>query len=236
MSEFDDDLGLDPYSLGLTDSGAKTHVGGGAHDSGSGRVIASLRRAWLNERNAPTLLAYESALVAEARRLVDERADALADAPVHSSGAAAMRENLVANLKRMELERVRHILRGYLRARLAKIEKYAIHLLLSPETLALLSAEELDFANGFADLTERHFRAAFLDSIPEIYSDILSEEEGMISRPNLEAHVFCRILETFEFFIEGAGVDTIEFEEGDIWILRYNTVEPLIAEGRAELI
>ena len=86
-------------------------------------------------------------------------------------------EMFLANIYRLELERVEYILRSYLRTRLFKIEKNYKYILKNEEQEKKLSKEELLYCKKYKDLIEKHFSKSFLNFIPTRSKSL--DEEGM---------------------------------------------------------
>jgi GINS complex subunit 4 len=58
-----------------------------------------------------------------------------------------------------------------------------------------------------------------------------------VTQPDLDAAVFCRVLQDIgDFLLPGGGNESIHMERGNIYILRYRAVRDLLAEGKVELL
>ncbi|KAJ2777918.1 GINS complex subunit [Coemansia javaensis] len=207
-----------------TGSEAESSVGDDAEDDD----LSVLMRAWVNERGAPELLEYEGAALENLMELVEFQTQRIASQPA-----------VVANILRMDVDRVKYLVRSYLRARLAKIERHTAHYLGSPEHRARLSQNELDYAQGFAALEERHLRRSFLDQLdPHLrrLDETAAEGMDMVPRPDLDAAVFCRVRATVGEFQFDASEDPIVMRRNNIFITRYSIVRSLLADGKVELI
>uniref|UniRef100_A0A8R7PXV5 GINS subunit domain-containing protein n=1 Tax=Triticum urartu TaxID=4572 RepID=A0A8R7PXV5_TRIUA len=105
--------------------------------------VELLKRAWRNEKAAPEILHFDSALVSRAReqiQLLEETLDDFTDNGV---------DDLVVSLYQMDLDRTLFLLRSYLRLRLQKIEKYMAHIANSEDLLSRLSQQEQRFAKRY---------------------------------------------------------------------------------------
>lgn len=69
------------------------------------------------------------------------------------------------NLHKMELERVKFILKSYLRTRLFKIEKFLLYLV-EKDFAHLLSEGEMAYAWSLYEAKKSHFNQAFFVKIP----------------------------------------------------------------------
>ena len=89
-------------------------------------TYASLKRAWLAESNAPILLPFKSTVVRRFSNLIEER-----DAEIDRCERAANdggdgTEMLLATIGREELNRMKYVLRSYLRTRIEKIQRFPV--------------------------------------------------------------------------------------------------------------
>jgi len=137
-----------------------------------------------------------------------------------------------------EAERVKYLVRSYLRARLYKIEKYAAYILASPEQRTRLSVTELAHAEGYKALLESHFHASALNGLPENLRSLNEEDEhglSMVSRPNVKQGVFVRARRhCAPVSLPDGG--TLEMERGGIHLVQYATIEGLLRLGDVELV
>ena len=138
-----------------------------------------------------------------------------------------------------ELERFRYLVRGYLRARLAKIDRHTLHYLSTDALRARLSEMELAYATRHQALLHNHYLSSFLSSFPPALQN-LNDTAGnitMIDTPDTESAVFIRLLR--DTLVEGRGVDAdgaMNGVESDILILRWSDAKPLVESGAAELV
>ncbi|KAJ2168473.1 GINS complex subunit, partial [Coemansia sp. RSA 551] len=103
---------------------------------------------------------------------------------------------MIANIIKVDVDRVKYLVRSYLRTRLAKIEQHAMHYTRDDMYKERMSQNELEYAKGFVSLEEKHMRRSFLDQLPPHLRG-LDETAGngmnMVTKPNLDAAVFCRV-------------------------------------------
>lgn len=138
-----------------------------------------------------------------------------------------------------ELERFKYLVRSYLRARLAKIDRHALHYLSTDALRARLSEMELAYATRHQALLHNHYLSSFLSSFPPALQN-LNDTAGniaMVDTPDLESAVFIRLLS--DTLVMGRGVDTdgsVDFQQSDIIILRWTDAKPLVDSGKAELV
>ena len=105
-----------------------------------------------------------------------------------------MDESSIFMLKLLELEvdRIRFVLRGYLRARMCKIQRFHMHLLSDSSEMARMSEQEAKVCRAYTDAIAEHHNSSFIGNIPENLQGLHSDE--MIARPDMDAHVFIRVL------------------------------------------
>ena len=138
-----------------------------------------------------------------------------------------------------ELERYRYLVRSYLRARIAKIDRHTLHYLSTDELRARLSEMEMAYATRHQALLHNHYLSSFLSSFPANLQNLNDAAAGisMIETPDLESAVFIRLLKDTP--VEGRGVDedtAMDMKESDILILRWSDAKPLVEKGSAELV
>ncbi|KAJ1726038.1 GINS complex subunit [Coemansia biformis] len=139
----------------------------------------------------------------------------------------------------MDVDRVKYLVRSYLRTRLTKIEQHAMHYTREPLYRGRMSQNELDYAKGFVALEERHMRRSFLDQLPP-HLRSLDETAGngleMVTTPDMDAAVFCRVRTTVGEFQFDASEDPIVMKRSNIFITRYSIIRSLLEDGKVELI
>jgi GINS complex subunit 4 len=138
-----------------------------------------------------------------------------------------------------ELERYKYLVRSYLRARIAKIDRHTLHYLSTDALRARLSDMELAYATRHQALLHNHYLSSFLSSFPPALQNLNDTAGGltMIDTPDLDSAVFIRLLK--DTLVEGRGVDAdglTSFEENDIIILRWSDAKQLVESGSAELV
>lgn len=215
-------------------------------------IVARLKRAYVNEKNAPELLPFEHDLLEQVMAKVEDQelvvqqsrdAAAAAGGGGGGGGGGGM-DDLMAHIYQAELNRVRFLIRAYYRTRLFKIEKYAVHVV-KPETneFAKLSPQEQEYAKNYVNMLEEHF-GSVLGQMPEKYSSMLQQieeddaEMDMVPEPNLDKHVFCRVREDRRdvMFDPNDPDNTMDLDQGDIIMVRYRFIKGLLEDGALDLI
>eukprot|EP00697_Spironema_sp_BW2_P003870 gnl/Spiro4/15165_TR8163_c0_g1_i1.p1 gnl/Spiro4/15165_TR8163_c0_g1~~gnl/Spiro4/15165_TR8163_c0_g1_i1.p1 ORF type:complete len:240 (+),score=38.23 gnl/Spiro4/15165_TR8163_c0_g1_i1:185-904(+) len=198
-------------------------------------VLADLKRAWINERLAPEILHYEYQFSTVTAHISQKQAEL--EAQPRTDGQTT--EGLFRDFRLMEIERFFFIIRAYHRARLRKLEVNGAHILGDPALVARLSTPELEFATQYLHLTQQHYLRSFVQSLPENFRSLDREGPGqdgfdMVVRPNLSAHVLCRINENIGVF--EVNHDRVDLRAGEVVMVPYHAVRTLIYEKRAELL
>lgn len=207
--------------------------------------VAHLRAAMQNEVYAPEILSFKEEVINEARRLVAGQVERVEEEE------DATEASLVTYLQRMEIDRVNYMLRTYFRARLAKIEKWAMFLMKDADRyshpssrtwsgmLDRLSADEEQFLVGYSELLKDHFNKSFFSMLPDRLRVV--DKDGDVdpaAGPNLDKFVFCHVSRTIgEFAIsEAENDDPFNLVKGDIVVARYGGISTLLLAGDVELI
>ncbi|KAK3341612.1 hypothetical protein B0T25DRAFT_347334 [Lasiosphaeria hispida] len=200
------------------------------------RDLQDLTRAWVAERSAPELLHWPSDGLFER---INDNIKRQIEKVEEMTGDMDPKTNFALIVIQTELERFKYLVRSYLRARIAKIDRHTLHYLSSDELRSRLSEMELAYATRHQALLHNHYLSSFLSSFPPGLQN-LNDTAGnisMIDTPDLESAVFIRLLS--DTSVEGRGVDSdgaMEMEESDIVILRWSDAKPLVQLGNAELV
>ncbi|PSS03668.1 DNA replication complex GINS protein SLD5 [Coniella lustricola] len=200
------------------------------------RDLQTLTRAWMAERCAPELLEWPADGFFER---INERIKAQIEKVEDMTGDMDPKTNFALIVIQTELERYKFIVRSFLRARIAKIDKYTLHYLSTPSMRARLSETELAYATRHQAMLHNHYLSSFLSSFPPNLQN-LNDTAGnisMIDTPDLDTAVFIRLLR--DCLVLGKGVDedgSMNGKSGDILILRWSDAKSLVETGQAELV
>ncbi|KAL2023176.1 hypothetical protein VTK56DRAFT_3299 [Thermocarpiscus australiensis] len=200
------------------------------------RDLQELTRAWIAERSAPELLPWPANGLFER---INSNIKRQIENVEEMTGDMDPKTNFALIVIQTELERYKYIVRSYLRARIAKIDKHTLHYLSTDELRSRLSEMELAYATRHQALLHNHYLSSFLSSFPPNLQNLNDASGGisMIDAPDLESAVFIRLLK--DTFVKGRGVDedgTLDMRESDIIILRWSDAKPLVEAGSAELV
>lgn len=134
----------------------------------------------------------------------------------------------------MELERIKYVLRCYLKLRLKKLQRFAMYVV-DRDLFDRLSPQESEFITNYCDLLGDHLSKMFLCQLPDRLQPL--NDAQMIEQPPLDRHVFVYVEENVgEFQLDEAGIATVLLERGDTLVLRYRPVRRLIETGQLRLI
>ena len=183
----------------------------------------------MNERFAPELLPHKDVLI---RRLLD-----LLSEQEERTRELDPSDSLRKMIYGLEIERVRYLLTSYMRCRLDKIQSQALYLEQDEAAQTHLSSSEQSFASRYAHMYKDHVRREAWDvdnasTLPESVKD-LSKMEMLASPPNLEAYVFCVAMRDCPpLSIDSNGsIQTLEMLRGEVCLLPYVLLRPLLEEG-----
>lgn len=199
--------------------------------------LQALTRAWINERSSPELLPYPTDLIERSTAGVKNQIEVIEE----MTGAMDPTSNFKLVILQTELERVKFLLRSFLRARISKIDKHPWHYH-SVATLAniddqpILSRLESQYLVSHQALLSSHYNASFLSLFPNQLQrlDDTTGGIGMVDKPDDDTAVFCRILR--DGFVSRPPDDDIDLKRGDVWVLRWTTIRDRVRSGDAELI
>ena len=96
----------------------------------------------------------------------------------------------------MEVERVKYLLKSYLRSRIVKIEKHLLFIV-EKDKASLLSQSEMEYAWTIYESRKNHFKSEFFDKISKklnMLDDGVDVPDSIITKPNDKQFVFVRFL------------------------------------------
>ncbi|KPM34975.1 DNA replication complex GINS protein SLD5 [Neonectria ditissima] len=200
------------------------------------RDLQDLTRLWVAERSAPELLEWPSDGLIER---VNERIKSQIEKVEEMTGDMDPKTNFALIVIQTELERYKFLVRSYLRARIAKVDKHALHYLSSQQLRSRLSPTEAAYATRHQALLHNHYLSSFLSSFPQELQNLndTGGNTSMIDSPDLDTAVFIRLLRDKD--VHGMGTDndiSLPSKNGDILILRWSSAKSLVDAGDAELV
>ncbi|KAF8477023.1 hypothetical protein BDZ91DRAFT_688061 [Kalaharituber pfeilii] len=206
----------------------------------STRDITDLTKSWIAERGAPEILPFQGPLVERVMERIREQIEIVE----RETGDLEPQANFRLILIQTELERVKYLVRAYLRARMAKIDKHPLYLLSNPSALSNLSPPEQSYLKSHLALLNNHYLASFLRNFPAQLRRLDDTAGGisMIEEPDLDSAVFCAVVKDVggedggaEVVIPGTGA-RFTLRKGDVYVVRYSAVRKFVLEGAVELI
>ncbi|KAF5682335.1 DNA replication complex GINS SLD5 [Fusarium circinatum] len=200
------------------------------------RDLQALTRLWVAERSAPELLEWPTDGLFER---VDARIKSQIEKVEDMTGDMDPKTNFALIVIQTELERYKFLVRSFLRARIAKIDKHTLHYLSTQELRDRMSPTEAAYATRHQALLHNHYLSSFLASFPQQLQN-LNDTAGnisMIDSPDLDTAVFVRMLRDKDVYGKGTDDDiTLPAKGGDVLILRWSSAKHMIDVGDAELV
>ncbi|KAK7552391.1 hypothetical protein IWX49DRAFT_610072 [Phyllosticta citricarpa] len=210
---------------------------GGLPDFASAAAdLQDLTRRWVAERVAPEVLPWPEALMERVMRRIRGQIELVEE----QTGNMDPKANFRLILYQTELERFKFLVRSFLRARMAKIDKHPHHTLLTPSTLSRLSLPERQYLSQHQALLTSHYASSFLSQFPPQLQRLDDKAGGisMVDAPDADAAVFCRVLRDCGVVGVG-GVDEereVDLRRGDVLVVRWSVVAERVVRGDVELI
>ncbi|KAF8530065.1 GINS complex Sld5 component [Hysterangium stoloniferum] len=198
-------------------------------------LVPELIRHWTNERLAPDILDQRGELLQKVLDRIREQADLVQQ--LRADPDISEDEHFQIILVQTEVERIRFIVRSYIRSRIHKIEKYAHYILEDQDMQRRLSAMELNHAQSYAALIDRQLDVSVLNAMPGWIRREGPNWQGpsTISRPNKDTSIFVHALQDCAHVLLPDG-RPVDIKKGSINLLRYSTIENNLRRGEVELV
>ncbi|KAF2835635.1 GINS complex, Sld5 component [Patellaria atrata CBS 101060] len=202
------------------------------------RELQELTRAWVAERVAPEILPYPERLMENVLERIRKQIELVEE----QTGNMDPKANFRLIILQTELERFKFLVRSFLRARIAKIDKFPIHHLTDTSTISRLSASETQYLRAHHVLLSNHYQSSFLSQFPTALQRLDDTIGGisMIDAPDLDTAVFCRILRDLgKMLIEGKDREhhrELDLKRGEIFIVRWSSIKESVFAGDIELV
>ncbi|MCJ1303547.1 GINS complex subunit, partial [Hypocenomyce scalaris] len=181
------------------------------------RDLQELTRAWVTERSAPEILPWPESLM---ERIMD-RVRQQIELVETQTGNMDPKTNFRLIIIQTELERFKFLVRSFLRARVAKIDKHALYILTNPSQKSRLSSSEVQYLTTHQSLLHAHYRSSFLSQFPSQLQRLDDTAGGisMIEQPEVDKAVFVRALKDVRepMVVEGTDM-AFEMKRGDIFV------------------
>ncbi|KAJ7904990.1 hypothetical protein B0H13DRAFT_2509863 [Mycena leptocephala] len=219
--------------------------------------MPDLTRHWMNERHAPDILPAQDVLLSSLLDHIRLQSDTIQ--LLRGDPSTSEEEHIRIMLAQTEVERVKFIVRSYVRTRLFKIENYARYIIANEDVQTRITAAERDYAsrrvgslvrpaillvlmssfvNRHAHLIDRHFYASVLQSLPESQAGLDDIPNfimpPMVTEPDTTRAVFAHARKkTVARTPEGK---TVDLAKGSLTLLSFAAVADLVAKGDVELV
>ncbi|POS87343.1 hypothetical protein EPUL_003357 [Erysiphe pulchra] len=204
--------------------------------------LRALTRAWVNERATTELLEWpQDGLITRCRTRVKDQIDLVE----RLTGNMDPKKNFSLIIIQTDVERWKFMIRSYLRTRLAKIQKFTLHYLSSPELQAHLSDDESAYAIKYQQILHQHFLNSFLGKFPVNLQNLNDTAGGisMIEAPDEEASIFARGLGSRDggdtVHVTGRGRNEngeIGIARGEVVVAKWSDVREFVKKGEMELV
>eukprot|EP00741_Cyanophora_paradoxa_P021361 tig00021350_g20620.t1 len=191
--------------------------------------LEQLKQAWRNETFAPEILDYEADAV---KQLVEKT-------KANDEFFDEQEEELFYNqLRMMDNDRVKFVVRDYLRVRLKKIQEMFMFILNNPGQRQRLSEPELRFAEGLRKLFEEHCSRSALDRLPPDHRrlEVQNQHENMIPEPNMDQFVTSRVLTDIGSFQLSEEHDPTILKKDNVLVAKYSAIKNLLEQYQLRLI
>eukprot|EP00884_Botryococcus_braunii_P014707 jgi/Botrbrau1/23237/Bobra.0041s0073.1 len=169
----------------------------GAPDQRLDSDVAQLREFVINEKAGPEILHFEGELVARLENRIQEQ-EAAVDELEQKKGDDTSKISRIIYL--YEIQRVKYLLQCYYKARLLKLEEFAMNILDDETLQERLSPQEDQYVKDYFHLVGRHLKENALRGMPKAFESLLrqgstSESCDMMPLPKLDRHVFVHCLQ-----------------------------------------
>ncbi|KAK0447411.1 uncharacterized protein EV420DRAFT_1276095 [Desarmillaria tabescens] len=198
--------------------------------------LSELIRHWMNERHAPTILAAQEQLLGLLLDHIRRQTDTVQ--ALRGDPSTSEEEHIRIMLVQTEVERVKFIVRSYIRTRLYKIERYARFITTDAEIQTRLTTAEKAYASSQAQHTDRHLHYSVLQSLPPAQAHLDDQPifvPSMVTQPNKSRAVFAYALKECPPVRLPDGT-TLSLEKDQLTLVPFYVVEHLVERGDAELV
>ncbi|BES93582.1 GINS complex subunit 4 (Sld5 homolog) [Nesidiocoris tenuis] len=180
--------------------------------------------AWVNEKLCPEILPNKAELVEVMMEQIDQ---------MEENVLQLQKTDLRSIIHRQELERIRYLIRSYLRARLEKIEFYSVWVF---KNQSVLSPQELAYLKEYLSLSVAPLKN-LCDRFPGPAGQLNPKQ--MEIAPDLEAHVFAKSRVDLPDTIivhDGPREEEITVTKDSQRIVPYSCIRQYVRDDRIKLI
>ncbi|KAG5721548.1 DNA replication complex GINS protein sld5 [Termitomyces sp. T112] len=198
--------------------------------------LHQLIRHWINERNCLDILPAQEELLVNILDHIRRQSQTVQ--LLREDTSTSEDEHVRIMLAQTEMERVKFIVRSYVRTRHYKIDKYARFITTNAEIQTRLTTGELDHARRYANILDRHLYKCVLQSLPPSQAhldDSIPFVPSMITQPDKTRPVFVHALRDCPPIRLPDGT-ALEMRKNHISLVPYYVIEQLVARGEVELV
>ncbi|KAG6812082.1 hypothetical protein H0H92_004446 [Tricholoma furcatifolium] len=181
--------------------------------------LQQLIRHWLNERNCPDILPAQEELLVSVLDHIRRQSQTVQ--LLRQDASTSEDEHVRIMLAQTEMERVKFIVRSYVRTRHYKV-----------------NLEYHRFREIYANILDRHLYKTVLQSLPPAQAhldDSIAFVPSMITQPDKTRPVFVHALQDCPPIRLPDGT-ALEMPKNHISLVPYYVVEQLVARGEVELV
>lgn len=198
---------------------------------------------WKNEKFAKELLPCQDKFISELTTYIEEKEKDL---------AGVTKE--IKDIAELDLERLKFVIKDYLRIRLFKIQKYLFYIL-KEDLSSILTPNEIKFIVELINMKSVYFNEGlkkvnilcnnfrpFLDKFKNMSDKITSLNDEMIIKPNTNDYVFVEsivdqnIIVNFKEKFENCEQEYLVMEKGFIYFLPYSLIKEDLIKKKVKLI
>ncbi|ODV89078.1 hypothetical protein CANCADRAFT_28760 [Tortispora caseinolytica NRRL Y-17796] len=197
--------------------------------------ILALQKAWVSELTCPEILPYQDELLEQLRDRLDLQIEEIERQTAAESGTVTSDVKFSLLVIESEVERVRFLIRSYLRTRIAKLSRMDMHYARNTYNL---SQEEIKFIRKRVELLSHLYDRQFnMRSWPENLKGLEDDTGGlsMVTVPDMNSPVIFKVVRPIEETVQ-LGDETIELMQDSIYAMRYSAVQKFIANGAVVML
>lgn len=210
-------------------------------------ILSTLQTLWKNEKFSSDLLPYKEQIISQIINIIESR-----EKEINTNPKKLDKETL--DIMELDLQRIKFIIKDYLRIRLFKIEKY-LYYIIKNELLNLLSQNEIKFASDLIHMKANYFNDAlirihpavnnfhsFKDKFKNMKEKIAGLTDNMIVAPKRHSYVIAESITRENIVLNMKDIyndydkDFIVLEKGDAAVVPYDLIKEYINNNKVQLI
>lgn len=192
--------------------------------------VAELTAAWVTERMSPTLLPTKEQLLFRILKRVQLQIEVIEEKSIDMSPDTDVKLELL--IVETELERIKFLIRAYLRVRLLKIDNAMEYYQSSPLDRMNMSQTERMYLNKHYALLKNLYNHQFMSTFPDSLKQMndSSGSASMVQEPNMDHPVFVRVVKDTGRKIVIGG-DSVKLRKGSIVVIKYSIIFKYVESG-----